>query len=156
MCVHFKGGFAYASDSTIVIKQTLDLHSIINPERLDGQSIHKDNYKAIMQFDKATCDDTGVACEDADGRTAFYEYFDRKNQAMPNFDSVLFPVGEMPVKFIGIDPDRLARLAKAMHTPTEGLRLSFQGLDRLILVTAVGINDQFGAIMPVVLNDTLF
>ena len=156
MCVHFKNGYAYASDGVIVIKQTLDLHSILNPECLEDKSIHKDNYKAIMQFDKAVCDDAGVACTNADGRTAFYEYYDRKNVAIPEFDKILFPLGEKSVGFIGIDPDRLHRLSKAMHSPTGGLKLQFQGVDRLILVTASDINDQFGAIMPVIINDTLF
>lgn len=156
MCVHFMDGFAYASDSRMVIKQSLEYHSIINPVLLDGKSIHKDNYKAIMQFETATCDDSGVACVDNDGRTAFFEYFDRKGIELPNFESYLKPAGQKSIEFIGITPEFLHKLSKAMHSPSGSLRLQFQGVDKVILIDAVGIDNQFGAIMPAILNDTLF
>lgn len=44
MCVHFMNGFACASDAHIAVRQSLEYHSIINPELLDGKSLHKDNY----------------------------------------------------------------------------------------------------------------
>jgi hypothetical protein len=156
MCVHFKGGFAYASDGHIAIKQSLDYHLIHGQECLEDKSIHKDNYKAIMGFEKATCDDSGVSCEDKDGRTAFYEYFDRKGVEIPNFEAVLKPTGQKSVEFIGIKPEFLARLTKALHTPTGSVRLQFQGIDKAILVDVVEIVDQEAIIMPAILNDSLF
>jgi hypothetical protein len=156
MCVHFKDGFAYASDAHMIVKQSLEYHSIVNPELLDGKSIHKDNYKAIMQFEIATCDASGVQCMDNDGRTAFFEYFDRKGIEVPNFDTVLKPVGQKSIEFIGINPDYLHKLSKAMHSTSGALRLQFQGVDRAILVDAVGIDNQCGVIMPAILNDVLF
>lgn len=156
MCIHFKEGFAYASDARMVVKQSLEYHSIINPELLEGKSIHKDNYKAIMQFEKATCDDTGVACEDNDGRTAFFEYFDRKGVELPNFESVFTLHGFLNINFIGIMPELLYKLSKAMHCPGSILRLRFQGPDKPIHIDVMGIDNQVAILMPAILNDTLF
>jgi len=156
MCIHFLDGFAYASDGMIVIKQSLEYHSIINSSSLNGKCLHKDNYKAIMQFEKATCDDLGVSCIAPDGRSAFFEYFDLKGVQMPNFESVLKPVASTPVSYIGIRPDLLNRLSKAMHSPDGILRIRFQGVDRWALVDVVGIENQCGVIMPAIINDTLF
>lgn len=156
MCVHFMNGFAYASDAHIVVKQSLEYHSIINPELLEGKSIHKDNYKAIMQFENSECCDSGIACSNPDGRTAFYEYFDRKGVELPDMDKFLKPTGQKSVEFIGIYPEFLTRLCKALHTPDGSIRMLFQGIDKCILIDVVGIENQYAVIMPAILNDSLF
>jgi len=156
MCVHFTGGYFYASDGHVVIKQSLEYHGIINPEHLEGKSIHKDNYKAIMGFEIAQCDDAGVACSDSDGRTAFYEYFDRKGQDMPDFEKVLKPNGGQSVDFIGLSPKYITMLAKAMHSPNESFRFRFQGKDKPVLVDVPEIPHQTALIAPILLNNTLW
>jgi hypothetical protein len=155
MCVHFMNGFAYASDGYVVIKQSLEYHSIINSELLSEKSLHRDNYKAIMGFEKAECNDMGVSCADSDGRTAFFEYFDRKGLEVPNFEAVIKPTGFKSIEFIGMRPDILNRLGKALHTVGGIIRMQFQGIDRCILVDAPGIENQIGVIMPAILNETL-
>ena len=156
MCVHFKGGFAYATDGAVAIKQSLEYHTIINPEHLEGQSLHKDNFKAVMGFERAECDDAGITCTDHDGRAAFFEYFDRKGQEMPDFESVLKPLGGQSVDFIGISPEYIGLLAKSMHSPDKIFRLKFQGKDKPVLVDVPGIPNQVALIAPAILNDTLW
>ena len=34
-----------------MVKSSLEYHSVINPEFLDGKSIHKDNFKEILKTD---------------------------------------------------------------------------------------------------------
>jgi len=155
-CVHFKGGYAYASDAHIVIKQSLEYHTIINPELLDGKSLHKDNFKAVMGFERAECDDAGIACTDHDGRAAFFEYFDRKDQEMPDFDKVFIPSGTKEVSFIGISPQYVNMLSKAMHAPSGVYRFKFQGIDKSILIDVPEIPQQYAVLMPALLNDTLW
>jgi hypothetical protein len=155
-CVHFKGGYAYASDAHIVIKQSLEYHTIINPELLDGKSLHKDNFKAVMGFERAECDDAGIACTDHDGRAAFFEYFDRKDQEMPDFDKVLTPKGYKSVEQIGISPEYITMLAKAMHSPNRIFRLRFQGMEGGILIDVPEIPHQWALLSVVILNETLF
>ena len=156
MCVHFKDGYAYASDAHMVVKQSLDYHTILDKELLDDKSLHKDNYKAIMGFEMAQCKDTGVECSDSDGRVAFFEYFDRGNDAMPNFDSVLKPLGLKSIQFIGINPEYIHKIGKALHAPNNALRFQFQGVDRVILIDCPEIENQYACVMPMLLSDTLF
>lgn len=156
MCVHFKDGFAYASDGHMVVKQSLEYHTIQEPSFLDGKCIHKDNYKAIMQFEVAVCNEDGVACRDSDGRTAFYEYFDKNGTETPNFDSVLKPTGQRSVEFIGLNPDFVGRIGKALHVPSGTLRFQFQGIDKAVLIDTPEIENQWAVLMPVAINGSLF
>lgn len=156
MCVHFKNGYAYASDGHVVIKQSLDYHTIIDPEHLEGKSLHKDNFKAVMGFETAKCDDAGIACFDSDGRTAFFEYFDRKDIEMPDFEKVFIPSGTKEVPFIGISPQYVNMLSKAMHAPSGVCRFKFQGIDKPILIDVPEIPQQYAVLMPALLNDTLW
>ncbi len=156
MCVHFKDGFAYASDGHMVVKQSLEYHSILGIDFLKGKSIHKDNYKAIMQFETAECNEDGIACSDSDGRTAFYEWFDLNGAVIPDFDSVLKPIGQKSVEFIGLNADLLYRISKALHVPSDSLRLQFQGVDKGILIDTPEIENQWGMLMPAIINDSLF
>jgi hypothetical protein len=155
MCVHFKDGFAYASDGHMVVKQSLEYHTVINPELLNGKSLHKDNFKAIMGFETAECNDDGVTCTDSDGRTAFYDYF-KLLLDVPNFDEVLKPTGQKSIEFVGINPEFLYKISKAMHSPTGTLRLQFQGVDKAILIDTPEIENQWAVLMPVIINDSLF
>jgi hypothetical protein len=156
MCVHFKNGFAYASDAHMVVKQSLEYHAIQEPLFLEGKCIHKDNYKAIMGFEIATCNEDGVSCSDSDGRTAFYEYFDTKGVPPPNFDEVLKPTGCKSIEFIGINPDFVERIGKALHTPSGTLRFQFQGIDKGVLIDTPEIENQWAILMPVFINESLF
>lgn len=158
-CVHFMNGFACASEGHIAIRQSLEYHSIINPEMLDGKSLHKDNYKAIMGFEFAEANEDGIQCKDTDGRTAFFEYFDMKDQEQPNFDKIFNDSGSKGVKsvhFIGFNPTYLLKLSKALYCPDGNIRCRFTGIDTAILVDAVGIENQEAIIMPAILEDSLF
>jgi len=154
-CIHFHNEYAYATDGCIVIKQSLEYHFVIHPELLNGKRLHRDNYKAIMQFDTAECFDNGIACKSSDGCSAFFDFFNDESPFL-NFESVLSARPDQPVSFIGVNPIKLAKLAKAFHSPSGALRLTFSGKESSILVDVPGIDNQLGAIMPVVLNDTLF
>lgn len=156
-CVHFMNGFACASEGHIAIRQSLEYHSIINPEMLDGKSLHKDNYKAIMGFEVAEASEDGISCKDTDGRTAFFEYFDMKGAEQPNFDTIFEnKKGLKQVSFIWFNPTLLAKLSKALHCPDGCIRCQFTGIDTKIMVDAVGIENQEAIIMPHILEDSLF
>lgn len=156
MGIHFINGFAYASDGHMVVKQSLEYQTIQGIEFLNGKSIHKDNYKAIMGFEVAVCNDDGVECADSDGRVAFYEYFDLKGTSVPDFDTVLKPTGQKSIEFIGINPDYLNKIGKALHVPSGAIRLQFQGVDKGILIDTPEIENQWAMLMPAMINNSLF
>lgn len=156
-CIHFIEGFAYASNGVISIKQTMELQSILNKEELEGKSLHKDSYKAIMGFEIAECQDHGIYCKNASGQTAFFDYFDTQGEKVPNF-AALFSghKGLTNVTFIGIDPDSFNRLSKAIYNPGNNLRIQFTGVDSHMVIDAVGVDDQMGYLMPKIISASLF
>lgn len=154
-CVHFNNGFAYASNGSILVKQTLSYHSILDPENLDGTSLHRDNYANIMQFEISRATPDGVHCTNKDGRTAFFEYYDRKGQEIPDFESVLVKFPAKPVDFIGINPKYFDLLSKVLYNG-EGVRVRFAGIDRGMLCDVIEWEEQVALVMPLILNGTLF
>lgn len=157
-CVHFENGYAYASDGGVCIKQSLSFQSILLPEELDGKSMHKDNYKAVMAFEIAECTDTGIECKNADGQAAFFEYYTPRNgEKIPDFEAILKPKkGITNLSFIGYHADRFSKLMKALYAPEGNIRLQFTGIDTGILIDVVGLDEQQAVIMPTILNSTIF
>lgn len=155
-CVHFENGFAYATDGHIAVKQSLEYHSIINPEILNGRSIHRDNFKNIMQFEIAECTENGIVCKDNDGRTAVFDYFDTHGENYPNIESVLKFEESKEIKFLGLKPMFIEKLRKSMHNPSGTFRLQFYGIDKRIKVDVPDIPNQLAILMPALVEDVLF
>ncbi len=156
MCVHFINGFAYASEGHIAVKQSLEYHSIINPEVLNGKSIHRDNFKNIMQFEIAECTESGVVCKDSDGRTALFDYFDRKGEKIPDFEKVMQAGDIKEVRFIGLNFKLVEKLQKAMHSPSGNFRLRFHGNDKGIIIDVADIPNQVAIAIPCLIEEGLF
>lgn len=156
MCIHFMGGYALACNGHIAIRQSLEYHSIINPQNLEGKNLHHESFKDIMSFESATCMEDGVECKDSDGRTAFFEYYDCKGFDIPGYDDVFKRTNLTSLSFIGFNPEFFYKLSKALYAPDGNIRVRFQGIDKPMLVDVIGIDNQEAIIMPVILNDTLF
>lgn len=155
-CVHFVGGFAYASNGNGVIKQSLEYHSILDAVNLDGKSIHRDNYKNIMQFEIAKANEDGIECSNKDGRKAFFEYFDTNGSEIPDFDHVINSYKAKGVDFIGFKPDQMKMLMDAMYSPSGYVRVNFGGIDKGMALDVPGIPDQVAYLMPVIIESSLF
>jgi hypothetical protein len=157
-CVYFENGWAYAADGYVAIKQTLSFQSVINIEELDGKLLHKDSYKAVMGFEFAQATPDGLECWSSNGQRAFFEYFKPgENDKIPNYDKVIQgKKGVTSLSFIGISPELLTRVTKALYVPAGNIRLQFTGVDSAILVDVVGVDEQQAIVMPSIINDTLF
>lgn len=154
-CVHFERGFAYASNGNLVIRQSLEYHSILEPVFLDGKSIHRENYSNIMQFEVATANEDGIQCQNKDGRSAFFEYFDRKGQDIPDFDKVIGQFNAYGVDFIGLSPKNIDIIGKALYSGDQ-IRVRFAGIDKGMMIDVPAYEEQCAYLMPVILNGTLF
>ena len=154
-CVHFIDGFAYASNGNMIIKQSLEYHSVLEKDFLNGHSIHRLNYANIMQFEFATANEDGIACQNKDGRTVFFEYFDAKGEPVPDFARVVNQFSAKGVDFIGIAPKQVEILGKAFYNG-DHVRFRFAGIDRGMIIDVLGYEDQLAYLMPVILNGTLF
>lgn len=153
-CVHFLNGYAYASDGHILAKQSLELHTILNPEKLNGKGINKDSFKQILQFKIVEAHDDHILCID-EGRRAKFMYF--KGAAAPNFEAVI-PTGEtLPVHYFGINPKYLTVAGKILHGSNNGVKMTFKGNNKAcILTTEEYKEEQLVLIMPMILEPVLF
>ena len=129
-CVHFKDGFAYASDAYVVIKQPLHFNLVDNMDILDGVSIHSESFKAIRKMKHVTATDDGFECISKDGSNVFYAY--STGLDMPNFEAVLKPKGVQMMGEIGVTPKLIGVLSKAM-AGGDGVKMTFQGQGEGIL-----------------------
>lgn len=169
-CVHFKNGFAYASNSHVCIKQSLEYHSVIDVEKLEGKAIHRDSYAAAMKFDYVIATEDGLDCSGTNGQKAFFDYYQPDDipdtgedslekvgrNRVPDFEDVLKPKsGITSMSFIGVNPDNFTVLMKALYAPTKTVRIQFTGIDKAILVDVPGVEDQEAVIMPRIIEGAL-
>lgn len=155
-CVHFQGGFLFASNGVVAVRQSLEYHSILQPENLEGASIHRESFKNILLFDEVTAGLDGVTCKGTDGREAYFTYFDRKGEPIPNFDSIFNSYKAKGVDFIGFNPDQMKILMAALYMPSGYVRVNFGGVDRGMWVDVPGVPYQDAIIVPVLIEGTLF
>lgn len=165
-CVHFENGFCYATNGQAAIKQSLEIHSVIDPDYLDGRSLHKDNFKAVRTFEFARAIDEGIECWNTNGQKAYFEYYRPEGEAaiedperykMPDIDKIINTHKRVEaIPFIGFDVEQLAKLKKALYDPENNLRCQFTGVGEKILIDAIGVDDQAAIIMPLILNAVLF
>jgi len=157
-CVHFENGYGMATDGMVAIKQTLALQSVIDMEELDGKSLHRDNYRAAMTFEMVQATPEGLQCWNENGQKAFLEYYQlREGEKIPDINRAVNPLtGIKTLSFIGINPDNITRLCKALYAPGGNIRIQFTGVDTPIIVDVIGVDEQQGIVMPVILNDSLF
>lgn len=142
--IFFIDGYAYACDANILIKQTLTIHNIANPENLNGRALHWMVFKKIMQHPQATATEKGI--ETPDG--CVFPYAEAGTP--PNFERVI-PAesyyGVEAISQIGINCKELARLGECLGG--EVLRLQFCDESRPIRVSVRGSEvDQTAIIMP--------
>jgi hypothetical protein len=154
-CIHFKNEYAYASNGYVCIKQALHYHDIITPELLEGKSIHRDNFKAILSFETATANEDGIGCIDADGRVAFFEYYNLKDQEMPDFEHVLNNGSAKQLSFIGMKPEQVKIIGDVLFS-NGYLRVTFTGIDKPIFFDCPDYDDQKAILMPSMIEESLF
>lgn len=146
-CIHFKNGFAYASDGYVVIKQPLHLSPVDNMDILDGVSIHSESFKAIRRMRQVTATEDGFECISKDGSKVFFEY---SKVESPNFDAVLEPKGAQMIGEIGINPGLIGVLKKAMAGGS-GVKMTFQNQGAGIMIEPIGLEyeGEVAMVMPI-------
>lgn len=146
-CVHFKGGFAYASDAYIVVKQPLHLSSVDNMDILDGVSIHSESFKAIRKMKHVTATEDGFECLSKDGSKVFFQY---SMEIAPDFEAVLKPKGAQMMGEIGVNPGLIGVLKKAM-AGGDRVKMTFQGQGNAILFEPLSVDyeGEVALIMPI-------
>jgi hypothetical protein len=152
-CIHFINGFAYASDAHIMVKQSLELHTILNPEMLEGKSIHKKSYEQICTYDIVQACDDYILCK-GEGREAEFMYSECGKP--PNFEAVI-PIDPIKgIEYLGINPKMVAIAGKILHGSDMGVRMTFRGGRKAVILTTEEYSNQLVLIMPIALEPCLF
>ena len=84
--IWFRGGFAYATDTHILVRNRIEeISNLTGPEidLLDGKAIHADVYREILKYNTITVTDDGIECTHANFK-AFYYFAGGMN--MPSFE----------------------------------------------------------------------
>lgn len=117
--VYFKDGYAYASDSHILVKNKLQECSSFAEEeieRLNGKFISSKAYKAILAFDTVNITETGFECFMDEQQRVIYPFCEPGGE-YPNCDYVIEQnklTSKEGITQISIDPDLFLRLKKSM------------------------------------------
>ena len=158
-CIYFKDGFAYAADGWVSIRQSLEYHSVYNPEMLDGKLLHRNDYKSAMGFEEVVCTDEGLECINENGQKVFFYYVNPTEETggYPSIHKVFNRLpGQTHLSFIGINPKLIERVSRALAGPSDkGLRMQFTGIDTYLVIDVIDYPDQTALIMPKILEPDL-
>lgn len=89
-CVYFKDGFAYATDSHILVKNRISECSNLDQETidaLDGKLLHRNFYKEILKYDTISVSEEGIECKK--GSNISFFYFAKDCLKYPNAEEVI-------------------------------------------------------------------
>lgn len=150
-CVHFVDGYAYASDSNIMVKQSLDLSNVAGKEFLVDKSIHKDSFKAIRKYQYVSVNEDGFDCIGKDGGNAFFP-FAQLDDPIPDFNAIM-PSGLVTLGEIGINAKLLSLVSRAMACNGQ-IKLTFHGISKAVLIEPLqeDVADEIAIIMPCLLS----
>ena len=88
--VYFKDGFAYASNSIILVKNRISECSNLDQktiDALDGKLLHRNFYKEILKYDTISVSEDGIECK-KDSNTSFF-YFAKDSLKYPDAENVI-------------------------------------------------------------------
>lgn len=150
--IHFINGFAYATNGHIMIRQSLKYHDVIDPDLLNGKSIHKNSYVNIKKYEIATATETGILCQTDDMRVN-YEYAIIRNN-IPNFDKIFDQFENKKINEIGIHPKFIEIASKILFYgySEQKMKISFAGTDKGMIITVPNYEDQQIILMPMQLH----
>lgn len=153
--IHFKDDFAYATDAHVLIKQHTSHHTVIDPENLNGKAIHRRVFQLVKsKFDLVWAEAEGLKCKDSYGNEAFFQYSKPEQDNWVERMETVIPKGEcVEVKEIGMNLNLINRLRKGMILSDRGCKFRFFGKNKAVLINSIGIEDQVGLLMPVMISD---
>lgn len=169
--IYFEDGFAYASDSHVLVRIPLSFLSFFEPEdtaKLNGHGIYGPAYKlattlGILQIQECKIESPKGEEEDGVCLVGYMEDCEVRitltnpsQQKHPNFEPLFKVEGERtPVKRIGLSQKKLGELTAALGT--SDVKMEFIDNKRQIFVSPVNEVEASitGIIMPIMLTGTL-
>lgn len=171
--INFTGGFAYAMDAHIIVRQSFRFINIEGIEKLEGKSIHQNIFRRIYADRKTSIirvTDVGIEVENfVIGQKITYSV---KNSTeigkVPNYEGIINAEtlkGEHTVNYnqFGLNPRIFNRLINAMaiEPSTMNVRILMPPTNSMAFLVFdendenAGAGNQLGLIMPVMLADQI-
>lgn len=159
--VHFKDGFAYASDSHILVRVPIGscVTGMDEEEfgKLNGFSIHWKVLKKLYSYDRIFIerDDEAGTCEihmSLEDHDICVQLRSQETLNVPNFEAVIQKNREgEPVSKLGISPKMLARLGSAINL-SDRVCMNISGQKNAIHISDM-MSGAVAVIMPLMVNE---
>jgi len=132
--IYFIGGYAYATNARIMVKQSLEYHTIDAKEHLEGKCVHRDVYSQLLKYEKVVATPLGFKCYDKSDNMVIQRYSNFKGTP-PNFEDIIQKVKVRPTISIGFDPKLIGIAAKCLYGDKNNfLKLTFNNVRGIIKV----------------------
>ncbi len=138
-CIYFKDGFAYATDTHILVRNRISEISGLNPDEidaLDGKILHATFYKDMLKYDNIMIAEDGIECSKGDDKVFFYfSKFEKYPDAEKTLQNTL-RMPPVPLPEVGFDMKLIQQLNKALHR-SDQCRARFKGSDNPIVFDSI-------------------
>ena len=129
--VNFVNGYMYATNTHILIKQSIDYCNVINKENLNGKSIHCEDFKKIFKANKVIAHENHIECHYfKEDKKEIFKY--QTDVRLPDFEKI---INEEPseVSCVQINPKLIEIAAKCIYddNDSKGLIFTFCKNDKL-------------------------
>lgn len=155
-CIHFKDGYAYATDGYVLVKNFL-LECTTIPEdqieKLNGKNLYRESYKEILKYDTIKVSEDGIEAT-RNGEKSFFYFSDMDGCTYPDAEGVIqnaLNSPSVPMNQIGLNTENLIKLNKALHG-SNACKYQFTGEYRPIILQSVE-GASIGIIMPCTLSE---
>ena len=121
--IHFRDGYAYATEGHILVKAKIkDISTFEDDEieKLDNKSISANAYRKILEYNIASINNTGVTVTDTQGNRNDY-YFNEQQAINIKFDDMFAQLTEhyrQDRNLFGLNPGLVAKAAKILNAKT--------------------------------------
>ncbi len=166
--IHFRDGYAYASDAHILVRADIATisYNLFDEEEiahLNGKAIHADCFKQLLQESFVTIDQQGFHAKDDEGNEIIYCTRDlsapdpetgEATVRVPDFAKIFDELGERKeTDALGLNSKYLERLVDAMGGDG-AVRIDMNGTKamRVTHISTQGIDDIQGVLMPIWFN----
>lgn len=154
--VYFKDGYAYATDAHILIKQSLEYHTIIGKDNLEGRYLHRHIFKCIYGYTIAEATPDGVECTDKYGNKVLFRYSEFGDSKYPNADLVLDQFKPTQCERVAFGMYNLDKVRKLLYNenPDASVRFEFgEGAKSILKPNSCEFQDQVVLVMGCMMND---
>jgi hypothetical protein len=153
--IYFKDGYAYATDSYILVKNNLSECSTLPKDQielLNGKMLSAKNYANILKYDTITVSEDGIEATKGEDKAFFYFYqCDSKFPDAEKLIQDLLNKQTVPLAEVGLNLGYLIKLNSSLSGSLR-CKLTFKGECNAVVFYSMETSS-VGIIMPVLINN---